>query len=207
MLIGITGGICSGKSRVAAYWSRCFQLELIDLDAICRELLARDQPGWMALKKSYGHRFFTSDGHLDRSGFRTALFSDKALRDEVNSILHPLAGAHMQNLYHRAKKSVVLVEVPLLFEAGWEQQFDRIVVVYATGKIRCKRIVTRDRVNRNEAEQAISIQWPLRRKIEAADHVIDNTASWFNTCLRIMHLGRLYPGVPDKDRIAASENT
>ncbi len=206
MLIGITGGICSGKSSVAAYWSRCFQLELIDLDAICRDLLTLEQPGWLALKKHYGHRFFTSAGHLDRPGFRTTLFSDQTLRDEINSILHPLAGAHMQHEYHRAKKSVVLVEVPLLFEAGWEQKVDRIVVVYATGKIRCKRIVNRDEVNRNEAEQAMSIQWPLRRKIEAADHVIDNSRSWFNTCLRIMHLGRLYSGTPDKNKVATSEN-
>ncbi|HHB77049.1 MAG TPA: dephospho-CoA kinase [Desulfobulbus sp.] len=206
MLIGITGGICSGKSRVAAYWARCFTLELLDLDAICRKLLTREQPGWLALKKHYGDRFFTPDGHLDRPNFRTALFSDQALRNEINSILHPLAGAHMQNQYRRAEKSVVLAEIPLLFEAGWEHEVDSIVVVYATGKIRCQRIITRDQVNRNEAEQAKAIQWPLRRKIEAADHVIDNTTSWFNTCLQIMHLGRLYSAVTDKDRRQRTED-
>ena len=211
MLIGITGGICSGKSRVAAYWARCFQLELLDLDAICRELLTRKQPGWLALKKHYGQRFFTAGGLIDRPGFRAALFSDQVLRDEINSILHPLAGAHMKNQYHRvknnrAKKSVVLVEVPLLFEAGWEQEVDRIVVVYATGKTRCKRIVSRDQVNRKEAEQAMSIQWPLRHKIMAADHVIDNSTSWFNTCLQIMHFGRLYSGTPNKDKTATFKN-
>ncbi len=200
MLIGITGGICSGKTRVAAYWARCFTLELIDLDAICRKLLTREQPGWLALKKHYGNRFFTSAGHLDRPCFRTALFSDQALRKEINSILHPLAVAHMQDQYRRAKKSVVLAEIPLLFEAGWEHEVDRIVVVYAAGKTRCQRIVNRDQVTRNEAEQAMSIQWPLRRKIEAANHVIDNTTSWFNTCLQVMHLGRLYLAKPDKDR-------
>ncbi len=191
-MIGITGGICSGKSSVASYWARCFQLELIDLDEICRELLTQEQPGWLAIKKHYGDRFFTSEGLLNRPNFRTALFSDQILRDDINSILHPLAGAYMKNQYHRAKKSVVLAEIPLLFEAGLEQDVDRIVVVYATGEIIGKRIISRDQVNRNEAEQAMSIQWPLRRKILAADHVVDNSFSWFNTCLQIMHLGQLY---------------
>ncbi len=191
-MIGITGGICSGKSRVAAYWARCFELKLIDLDVICRELLGREQPGWLAIKKHYGDRFFTSEDLIDRPNFRTALFSDQTLRDDINSILHPLAGANMQKQYYRAKRSVVLVEIPLLFEAGWEQDVDRIVVVYATGEIRRKRIVSRDQVNINAAEQAMSIQWPLRRKVLAADHIIDNSTSWFNTCLQIMHLGQFY---------------
>lgn len=206
MLIGITGSICSGKSRVAAYWSRCFQLELIDLDAICKELLEPGQPGWLALRKHYGHRFFTSEGLLDRQQLRTSLFSDQLLRDEIDSILHPLARSRMQHRYRMAKKrsakkTVVLVEIPLLFEAGWEREVDRIVVVYATGQTRCKRIVNRDQVTRNDAEQAMSIQWPLRHKIMAADHVIDNSTSWFNTCLQVVHFGRLYLEPPDRGRL------
>ena len=192
MLIGITGGICSGKSRVAAYWARCFQLELIDLDAICKELLKPGQPGWQALKQLHGDRFFTTKGLLDRQRFRTELFSDQRLRKEIDAMLHPLARAQMHRQYQRAEKYPVLVEIPLLFEAGWQQEVDRIVVVYAAEEIRCNRIVHRDRVSRRDAEQAMSIQWSLRRKLMAADHGIDNSSSWFNTCLQVMHLGRLY---------------
>ena len=192
MLIGITGGICSGKSRVAAYWARCFQLELIDLDAICRELLAPGHPGWQALEEHHGHRFFTPEGLLDRQRFREELFSDQMLRNEIDAMLHPLARAQMHRQYRRAGKYPVLAEIPLLFEAGWEQEVDRIVVVYATGEIRCNRLVRRDKVSCRDAEQALSIQWPLRRKLLAADHGIDNSTSWFNTCLQVMHLGRLY---------------
>ncbi len=192
MLIGITGGIGSGKSRVAAYWARCFQLERIDLDAICRELLKPGQPGWLALKESHNYRFFTIEGLLDRQRFRAELFSDQVLRDEIDAMLHPLARAQMHRQYLGAKKYPVLVEIPLLFEAGWEQDVDRIVVVYASQEIRCNRIVHRDKVSIRDAEQAMSIQWPLRRKIKGADHCIDNSASWFHTCMQVMHLGRHY---------------
>ncbi len=196
MLIGITGGICSGKSRVAAYWSRTFQIPCIDLDSICREILCKGQPGWLALEKRYGNRFFKEDGQLDRKGFRATLFNDQTLRREVDSLLHPLAGSRMRTQYLPLKQQVVLVEVPLLFEAGWQDEVDRIVVVYATRQTRHARIIMRDQVSSGEAEQTLSIQWPLRQKIMAADHVVDNSGSWINTCLQIINLGRLYSPLP-----------
>ncbi len=192
MLIGITGGICSGKSRVAAYWSRVFQVPCIDLDAICRHLLAIRQPGWQALQKRYGNEYFASDGQLDRKRFRAAIFADQALREEIDSILHPLASVDMRAQYSRMDEPVVLAEIPLLFEADWGHDVDRIVVVYAGRQLRRSRIVLRDQVNGDEADQAISIQWPLMRKILAADHVIDNSGAWPNTCLQIIHLGNFY---------------
>jgi dephospho-CoA kinase len=192
MIIGITGGIGSGKSRVANYWSRVFDLSLIDLDKICRGLLTRGQPGWLALKKQFGSRFFQLDDHLDRSAFRQALFCEESLRDKVNDLLHPLAKSCMKKEFQRNADTVVLVEIPLLFEAGWQQEVDKIVVVFADREARCARLMVRDGVTREEACQAMRIQLLLEEKIMAADNVVDNSGFWGDTCLQILHLGRLY---------------
>lgn len=183
---------------MAAYWSRTFQVACIDLDSICREILGKGQPGWLVLEKEYGKRFFKEDGQLDRKSFRTTLFNDQALRREVDSLLHPLAGSRMRTQYLPLKQQVVLVEVPLLFEAGWQYDVDRIVVVYAARQTRHARIIIRDQVSSGEAEQTFSIQWPLRKKVMAADHVVDNSGSWISTCLQIIHLGRLYSPLPHR---------
>jgi dephospho-CoA kinase len=192
MIIGITGGIGSGKSRVARYWSRVFALYLIDVDRLCRQLMNRGQPGWLALKKHCGSRFFKADGHLDRSAFRQALFCEEMLRTEVDNLLHPLAKTWMQKEFQQHAGAVLLVEIPLLFEAGWQREVDKIVVVFADQKTMCRRLMDRDGLAREEAHQAIRIQWFLEKKVMAADNVVDNSGFWGDTCLQILHLGRLY---------------
>ncbi|HHD62857.1 MAG TPA: dephospho-CoA kinase [Desulfobulbaceae bacterium] len=192
MIIGITGGIGSGKSRVANYWSRVFDLSLINLDTICRQLLTKGQPGWLALKKQFGSRFFQLGNHLDRPAFRQALFCEESLRNTVDNLLHPLAKSCMKKELQRYADTVVLVEIPLLFEAGWQQEVDKIVVVFADRETRCARLMVRDGVTRKEAYQALRIQLFFEEKIMAADNVVDNSGFWSDTCLQILHLGRLY---------------
>jgi len=190
--IGITGGIGSGKSSVAGYWAAQFNLPLINLDQICRELLVRDNPGWLALKEELPENFFHGNGDLDRKRLRRALFADSQLRARVDNLLHPLARSHMHGAVTRADAGVVLLEIPLLFEAGWEDDVDRVVLVYAHESARIHRVARRDSVPHHEAKQALAVQASLAQKIYAADHVIDNCDAWPDTCLQVRHLGRLY---------------
>jgi dephospho-CoA kinase len=88
--------------------------------------------------------------------------------------------------------SVILVEIPLLFEAGWQQEVDKIIVVFADQKKRCARLMVRDGLTENEAYQAMRVQWFLEEKIMVADNVVDNSGFWGDTCLQILHLGRVY---------------
>jgi len=192
MIIGITGGIGSGKSRVAKYWSRVFDLSLIDLDLICRKLMVKEQPGWLTVKKHFGFRFFRSDDNLDRSAFRQALFCEENLRTKVDKLLHPLAKSCMKKELKRHEDSVILVEIPLLCEAGWHQEVDKIMVVFADQKKRCARLMVRDGLTEDEAYRAMRVQWFLEEKIMVADNVVDNSGFWGDTCLQILHLGRLY---------------
>ena len=185
--IGITGGIGSGKSRVCSYLAKLCRLPVVDLDRICRQLLVTGEPGWLALKGIVEDHFFTASGELDRKAFRSALFADDRLRSRVDALLHPLARAEMAEQISGAGSSV-LVEIPLLFEAGWHDDVQRIVVVYADATVRCQRIVDRDHVSAEQARQAVFAQHSLVEKALQANHVIDNSCSWQDTCLQLRHL-------------------
>jgi len=199
MIIGITGSIGSGKSRVARFWSTFFELPLLDLDCLCRQLLEQGEPGWLALQARFGHRFFARDGSLDRVGLRGAIFQDDALRHTVDATLHPVVRTSMHKRFALWKTTTALVEIPLLFEAGWQQDVDRIVVVTADRAERSRRIMARDGVGVEESVRALSAQEPLEDKVLAADHVIENGGWWVETCLQVLHLGRLYVSSNESD--------
>jgi dephospho-CoA kinase len=185
--IAVTGGIGSGKSRVCRYLADICQLPVVDLDRICRQLLQPGGRGWQALKEHIDERFFDPAGDLDRAAFRSALFADNELRSRVDGLIHPLARQEM-TAQVTSISGPVLVEIPLLFEAGWNEDVDLIVVVYADSSVCCRRIVERDHVTVAQAMQAISAQHCLVEKALLADHVIDNSFSWQATCLQIRQL-------------------
>jgi len=185
--IAVTGGIGSGKSRVCRYLADICQLPVVDLDRICRQLLQPGARGWLALKEHIDERFFDPAGDLDRAAFRSALFADNELRSRVDALIHPLARLEM-TAQVTSIGGPVLVEIPLLFEAGWNEDVDLIVVVYADPSVCCRRIVERDHVSVAQARQAISAQHCLVEKALQADHVIDNSFSWQATCRQIRQL-------------------
>jgi len=185
--IGITGGIGSGKSQSCSYLADLCSLPVIDLDQICRQLLDTGQPGWQALKKELGRHFFHPSGRLDREKMRQALFADEQLRSTVNSLVHPLARDEMARQISRVG-GMVLIEIPLLFEAGWHGDIERIVVVYADPTVCCRRVVLRDQVSFQQARQAVLAQRCLLEKALQAHHVIDNSGCWAESCLQLRHL-------------------
>jgi dephospho-CoA kinase len=193
-LIGITGGIGAGKSTVSRFWSRYMDLPLVDIDAVCRQLLAKGQAGWQALRENLDSSYFTADGTLDRRRLRRGLFADNDLRRHVNSLIHPLAGKAMQGLAADYAEKMVLVDVPLLFEAHWQNRFNGTVAVYADTVVRCRRIVSRDGVSPEEAARSMAAQMPLAEKVLLADHVIDNGGCWLAARVQVVHLARLLAG-------------
>ncbi|MCL7488205.1 MAG: dephospho-CoA kinase [Desulfobulbaceae bacterium] len=186
-LIGITGGIGSGKSCVSRFWAAYARLPRIDIDQVCRELLEVEMPGWLALKACVDESFFRPDGRLRRSVLRSAIFADDGMRLQVDKLIHPLA----LDLLRRRTKDIegpVLVDVPLLFEAGWEDAFLRTVVVYADRLTCCRRVCGRDNVPPDEAAKAVSAQMAIGEKAMRADHVIDNRNCWLLTRMQTAHL-------------------
>ncbi len=193
-LIGITGGIGSGKSRVCQYLAALSGWPLLDLDQICRQLLLPQAPGWQALRALLPAVFFTAAGELNRPKLREAIFADAALRQQVDSLLHPLAKQEMTAQAAKLNTSLVLAEIPLLFEAGWQDSVSQIVVVYADEAVRLRRIMERDQVSEEQARLAIAAQMPLEDKALLADHCVDNSGDWASTCGQLRQIvKKIYP--------------
>lgn len=190
MNIAITGSVGSGKSGVAGILAGYLQVDSIDTDGICRELLQHSQSGWSEVRRRWPQFFI--DDVLDRKLLREAVFEDRSVREELEDILHPLVRKKVLEAMQIAHKNNVslLVEVPLLFEVGWKADFDHVVAVYATGDTSVERTVLRDGVPRKQAESILALQMSPEEKAEHADSVINNSGIWAATVLQVAHLGR-----------------
>jgi dephospho-CoA kinase len=198
LLIGLTGGIGTGKSTLGELF-RQHGARLISADQLSRELLAPDGEGTKLLRRQFGERFFSSGGVIDRGGLRRAIFADPELRRKLDSLLHPLIRKRIFELLAETGQNMpeairppffqgTVVEVPLLFEAGWQDDFDRVVVVLAEDEQALERLRQRDGVSRAEAEAAVAAQMPLCEKIARADYVIDNRGSLDETARQVSEL-------------------
>ena len=200
-MVAITGGLGSGKSSVAAYLCEIGGARGLSADTLCRQLLEPKAAGWLAVRKAFGEKFFLADQYIDRPLLRKVLFEDSAFRHELNTLLHPLVRNEItdriaKEIEHLAESKTqsqarFVVEVPLLYEAQWEQDFSQIVVAYADEKACQRRIMLRDGISEAEAEKAMATQMSLSDKARLADHVIDNSGAWPETCLQIVHLRNL----------------
>ena len=188
VLVGITGGMGSGKSTVSRFWASFMGLPRIDIDGVCRFLLEKEMPGWLALRSLLPPSFFSGNGALDRGRLRAALFADSGLRRELNALLHPLALERMREMTGRLQEAMALVDVPLLFEAGWQDCFAARVVVYAEPAVCRRRLMARDQISSEEAVRSMAAQLPLTEKALLAGHVIDNSGCWLFSRLQVTHL-------------------
>lgn len=192
MIIGVTGGMGAGKSIAAGLLGKLLEYDVLDADILCRNLLQPHMPGWQGVQEKWGARFFDLTGNIDRPALRKALFADPVVRQGLERILHPLVRQEIMRRVaeKRLRLSGLVVEVPLLFEAGWQDDFDWIVVVYAGPECCVERIVRRDRVSLEAGRAAVSTQMPLEEKALRADSVIENSGPLALTILQIYHLAR-----------------
>ena len=190
-IIGVTGFIGSGKSRASHFLAESLGCLHVDADKIAREIMDPGKQGWSAIKK-FDPKFITAAGQLNRVLLRDEIFSKPKVKAKVDALIHPLVQDEVEKILESDSGKQVVVEVPLLFEAGWEKIFTRIVLVYADKTICLKRVVTRDHVNEEQAEKSYQSQMGTAEKISMADHVVDNSGSWWNTQLQVMHLIEIF---------------
>jgi len=174
--IAITGGVGSGKSTVARMF-RELGVPVIDADEVAKAVVAPGQPAWQELRRLYGPEYFLADGSLDRAKVAGRVFENTQERRRLEAIIHPRVAAEIRARLQELEAQgapLVLVEVPLLFEAGLEKHYDRVIVVDAGEADQVRRL--RDRDSRSEAEIAgiLAAQMPLKEKIKKADFVVDN---------------------------------
>jgi dephospho-CoA kinase len=199
VVVGLTGGIGSGKSTVARML-RELGATVIDADAIVHELQARGQPMVAELAAAFGPGILTADGALDRKALGAIVFADEAARLRLNDIVHPQVGAEFARRLAAAiaaKTPLVVLDIPLLFEgresgrgSAAARSVETTVVVWAPEPVQIERQIQRDGCTRAEAEQRVRAQLPLDRKRELADHVIDNSGSLADTETQVRELYR-----------------
>ena len=177
--IGVTGGAGSGKSSVCNRLQE-LGIKIISSDALAREAVA---PGSTAHKKIlnyFGEKVVLSDGKLNRQMLRRIIVNDGAARRSLEQFIHPEISKLMHRKIAQAEQNgdrVVAVEVPLLFELGMEKQFDLVVVVSADPNLRVKRLMDRDKVSREDAEELLNVQMPDREKEKRGGVVVSNNGS------------------------------
>lgn len=185
--VGVTGFIGSGKSMVSHLLALRLACSHFDADKIARDLMAPGKHGWLAIK-AYNPKYIMSDGLLDRVQLRHDIFSDPVVKNAVDSLVHPLIRERVVEVLGAVSGNRAVVEVPLLFESGWTDLFDRVILVYAEKNVCLKRVMLRDGVGIRQAEKSYQSQMGAEKKINRADHVIDNSGSLWDTQLQLLHL-------------------
>lgn len=179
-IIGLTGGIGSGKSTAAAYL-RELGARTLDADAISRALLSMDGAGYAPVIEAFGKGICRADGAIDRAKLAGIVFSDGAARARLNGIVHPAVCAALmtqaREILASDSNAVVVLDVPLLFECGLYRDTDENILIYAADSVRIARTMARDGLTEAQVRERVRAQMPQEEKRSLADVVIDNSGS------------------------------
>ncbi|XP_013778450.1 uncharacterized protein LOC106463026 [Limulus polyphemus] len=178
LLIGLTGGIATGKSTVANKL-RDLGIVIIDADVIAREVVEPGKPAWKKIKAEFGEEILLPNGELNRPLLGEVVFSEPDKRRKLNSITHPQI---YKEIFWKCLKMLisghqyVILDLPLLFESGKMVKYvSKVIVVTCDENQQLERLMMRNNFTRNEAENRISAQLSLQEKCQMADFVIDNS--------------------------------
>jgi len=189
-LIGLTGSIASGKSTVTRAL-RELGVPVIDADAIVREVQEPGTPVLAAIAQEFGPGVIRPDGSLDRKALGAIVFRDPARRRALEAIVHPEVRRRMLaevERYRAEGRPAVVLDLPILFETGWEDLVDEVWVVYVDRETQKTRLMARDGLSAEEAELRIAAQMDLEEKVARADRVIDNRGTEAETRAQVAEL-------------------
>ncbi len=177
-VLGITGGIASGKSTVVTLFKEQ-GFPVVDGDIVAREVVEPDTEGLQALKKVFGSEIIKENGALDRKRLGTIVFQDEEQRNLLNRTLDSFIRKEITKQTEEAKhvSPLVIVDIPLLYEGKYEAMMDQVAVVYVTPEIQLQRLMMRNDFSEKEALERINSQLSLEEKRKRADVIIDNCFS------------------------------
>ena len=173
-IIGITGGIATGKSTVSEYLNTAYGLPILDADIYAREALTEDLIA--AIASRYGDRILRRDRTLDRAELGRIIFQDAAERQWLEAQIHPYVRQRLQVEAEQHQLSTVIMVVPLLFETGMQDLVTETWVVACKAEQQLERLMQRNHLSEREAKLRIASQMPLAQKIALSDVVIDNSS-------------------------------
>lgn len=178
-ILGLTGGICTGKSTLSAYLKQRGAL-IIDADQIAREVVAPKTVGLAAIKEQFGADFIKNDGTLNRAKLAQLVFSDAKQLAKLDLLTQPLIRQAILQQLTDAKKqqvSLVVLDAPLLLEKNYQSLCDAVMVLALPETIQIERLEKRDGLTTTQAKQRLANQMPTAQKVKWADIVIDTSHS------------------------------
>src|SRR5262252_6880492 len=179
LLVGLTGNIGSGKSTVARMLSER-GATIIDADVLARRAVELGTPAYTRIVSRWGRAVLSPDGHLDRAALRRIVFADNEQLEELNEIVHPEVERLRDRLVEQARARgdrIVVCDIPLLFEKGMADRFDRILLVDAPRPIRLERLLQDRGLQTTEAMEIIAAQMPAELKRARADYIVENAGT------------------------------
>jgi len=196
-VLGLTGGIGSGKSLVARMFAD-LGAEVIDADQLARDVVEPGQPALAEIAATFGRDILLPDGRLNRGKLARIVFADPAARARLNAITHPRIREQMEAevAARRSGQGVLILDIPLLYENDRTSGVEKVIVVWVDLETQQRRLSERDGLGREEIQQRVAAQMPLDAKRARADHVIDNTGGQENTRRQVEAIYRQYADAP-----------
>lgn len=187
-VVGLTGGIASGKTGVANVL-REMGMMVLDADAISRSVTAPDGEALGDVRRVFGDKVFDGD-ILNRRALGEVVFSDPEKRRALEEIIHPMVIGKMQRLTDEANADIVFWDVPLLYETGMDKSCHEVWCVHVSAREQVRRVMRRDQLTRQQALSRINSQMPVTEKKSRAQHLIDTSGTYRNTRRRVRGLMR-----------------
>jgi len=180
VVAGLTGGIATGKSTVSSILREAGAI-IIDADTIARDAVKKDLPAWHEIVRIFGKEVLLPDGEIDRAYLGSIIFRDSSKKEILNKIVHPYviqkAAELIEEIGKESPDSIVILDVPLLIEAGMDKGVEEVLLVYTPEWIQIERLIERDGITEEEALLKIRSQMPIEKKRESATIVIDNSGT------------------------------
>lgn len=179
-LLGLTGGIASGKSTVSAYFA-AHDIPIIDADKVAREVMETDELAVAEIKETFGPEVILENGEVDRAKLGQIIFGNDEKRYQLNNIVHPAIQKRIKEKVDElkvAKEPLVIMDIPLLLEGEYAKTVDEVMVIHVDQKTQINRLLKRNvELSYQDALDRINAQMSLAKKAEQADVVIDNSGS------------------------------
>ena len=199
LIIGLTGGIGSGKSAVCEIFQE-LGVPVIDADAVSRQVVEPDQPALAQIRAAFGDSIISADGQLDRAALRELVFADPTKRRQLETILHPLIQQAMLDQAAALQAPYCIFAIPLLIEAGQTEMVDRILVVDAPEPLRRQRLKQRDGMDEPQINAVFAAQLDREERLAHADDVIHNTADLAHLRAQVIDLHGRYSEIAKQEK-------
>lgn len=188
LLIGLTGGIASGKTAVSDMFVK-LGAHLIDADVLARDIVKPGKIAWKEIVNAFGETILDEKKEVNREKLGKIIFNNTDKRKQLEAITHPRIieeeNRKVGELRKKFKSGMIILDAALLIEAGHQNRVDKLIVVYADRETQTKRLMARDNLNYAGSQKRLDSQMPLDEKVKLADYVIDNTRSLNETKIQV----------------------